>query len=113
VTEVLVVLDAEIVEVATASIGEIGVLEAARRVRQRDVLYVPAAIGALERTETGIGGETASRGALNYWNRHDELVLVIEHPCPDEERPALEVMVQRCGELAAFVRRELRRAPPL
>src|SRR5262249_10077017 len=36
--------------------------------------------------------------------------LVIEHPSPDEERPALEVMVQRCGELAAFVRRKLRRA---
>src|SRR6516162_9562420 len=86
VAKVLVVLDAPKVEVAAAPIGEIGALEATGRVRQRDVLYVPAAIGALERTETGISGETRSRGTLNHRNRNDELVLVIEHPPPDEQR---------------------------
>src|SRR5262249_21766846 len=60
--------------------------------------------------ETRIARELRSGRTLYHRYGYDELVFVIEHPSPEEQRPPLELVVQRCGELAAAIRGEGRRA---
>ena len=108
VAEFLVPLDAEVVQLSAAPVGEIGILETAPRIRDRHMLDGVASIGASERVEARIGGEVTA--ILKHWDRHDELILVVQPAGPEHERPAIEIVGQGRRDLAALVGLELRRA---
>src|SRR5207237_5279487 len=111
IAEFLVPLDAEVVQLSAAPVGEIGILETAPRIRDRHMLDGVASIGASERVEARIGGEVTA--ILKHWDRHDELILVVQSPDPEHERPPIEIMGQGRGDLTALVRLELRSAEPI
>src|SRR6185312_13014599 len=100
---------AEVVQVATAAIGEICVLEIPQRVWYLDVLNRTAVVGAGRWIEPRIGGEVVAR-ALDHRDRRDELVLVVQFARPQHERAVVPVVGQRGGQLAALVGLELWRA---
>ena len=106
VAEFLVPLDAEVVQLSAAPVGEIGTLETAARIRDRHMLDGVASIGASERVEARIGGEVTA--ILKHRDRHDELILVVQSPGPEHERPPIEIVGQGRGDLTALVRLELR-----
>src|SRR2546429_2728219 len=98
-------LDAEVVQLSAAPVGEIGTLETAARIRDRHMLDGVASIGASERVEARIGGEVTA--ILKHWDRHDELILVVQSPGPEHERPPIEIVGQGRGDLTALICLEL------
>src|SRR5215469_1480908 len=88
--KLLIPVYAEKVELGAAAVGEIGTLETAGRIRQGYILDVMAAEGAGERTEVRKGRVRAAVGTLNERDRHDELVLVVDHAAPEHQRAVLQ-----------------------
>src|SRR2546430_1430641 len=102
----LVPLDAEGGQLSAAPVGEIGSLETAARIRDRQMLDGVASIGASERVEARIGGEGTA--ILKHWDRQDELFFVVQSRGREHERPPIEIGGQGRGDLTALVRLELR-----